>query len=64
MYDHINRGGYRYGNHIRNHLITEPKPYVRYEPTLWDVVAEVVTRLSLSVITIMIVVAAAICTGF
>lgn len=64
MYDHINRGGYRYGNHIRNHLITEPKPYVRYEPTMMEVVAEVLAKASLSVIVILSVVAAAICTGF
>ena len=63
MQEHINRGGYRYGVHIRNHMITEPKPYVRYEPTMMEVVAEVLAKLTLSVIVPLIVVAAAICTG-
>ena len=63
MQEYINRGGYRYGNHIRNHLITEPMPYVHYEPTMMEVVEEVLAKVSLSVSVILSVVAAAICTG-
>lgn len=63
MYDHINRGGYRYGKHIRNHLMPDPRPYVRYEPTMMEVVAEVAARVSLSLTVLLAVVAAAVSAG-
>lgn len=39
--EHINRGGLRYGRHIRNHLMTDPGPYIPRERTMGDILSEI-----------------------
>lgn len=39
--EHINRGGLRYGRHIRNHLMTDPGAYIPRERTMGDILSEI-----------------------
>lgn len=61
MQGHIDRGGLRYGKHIRNHLMTEPAPYVHRDKTAWDYATEVAAALALMVATSVAVVFAVLC---
>lgn len=41
MQEHINRGGLRYGRHIRNHLMTDPGAYLPRERTMGVILSEI-----------------------
>lgn len=63
MQEHINRGGDRYGNHIRNHLMTDPGPYVHREVTLGERISQGLLVFTTALATCMAVVFALLSLG-
>lgn len=62
--EHINRGGLRYGRHIRNHLMTDPGPYIHRERTMGDLVTEILTVTTAMVSVSMAIAFALMSLGF
>jgi hypothetical protein len=63
MQEHINRGGVRYGNHIRNHMLTDPGPYVHREVTLGERISQGLLVLTTALATPLAIVLALMSLG-